>query len=128
LEKETRRSYFKKQSKRAPIICSNGLKVKSSQEKRIAEYLLLHNIDFIYEKKLKIGYKTYYPDFYLIKQNTYIEFFGWTHIPSYQKKTLEKIEIYKLNNIKCIYLYLKGSRYLENKLEEAIHNIQHQTL
>jgi hypothetical protein len=114
---------LRNQSKRAPIICSNGIKVKSSQEKRIAEYLILNNIDFEYERKLSIGYKTYYPDFYLINQDTYIEFFGWTHIPSYQKKTEEKIQMYENYNISCIYLYLKGSRYLEDKLAEKIQNL-----
>ena len=64
--------------------CKDGSKVwmRSSWEVRFAKYLDDNNIDWLYEiKKFPIHYLdkdgTYTPDFYLIKENKYIEIKGW---------------------------------------------------
>jgi len=62
----------------------------------------------------------YYPDFFLPDFNIYIEFFGWSHIPTYQDKVNEKKSVYRRNNVKCIYLYHKESKYLEENLEKEL--------
>lgn len=102
------------------ILTNSGIKVRSRNEKKIANYLKSKNITFIYEHRLKLKNRTYYPDFFLPDYNLYIEFFGWAHIPSYQKRMENKILFYSENNIRCIYLYLKGSKYIEKKLEEEL--------
>ena len=98
----------------------SGINVRSSHEKRIADFLFNNNIEFIYEYKLRLGNHTFYPDFFLREENIFIEFFGWLHIPSYARKTEEKIKAYSNHKIKCIYLYLKGSANLENILREEL--------
>jgi hypothetical protein len=102
-----------------------GILVRSRNEQRIADFLFRKQITFIYEPVLQLDYKVYRPDFYLPDHQLYIEFFGWTHIPSYQQKTQEKIAAYQEHQIECIYLYLKGSRYLEDILENQLieHNV-----
>ena len=102
------------------IMTRAGIIVRTNYEKRIANYLFINGIEFIYEKKLIINDKTYYPDFYIPKYELFIEFFGWSHIPSYERKMKEKFSTYSKLGIKCIYLYLKGSRDLEKNLEDAL--------
>ncbi len=98
----------------------SGANVRNRSEKRIADFLHKKNITFEYEKKLRLNNRIYYPDFFLPDFNVYIEFFGWCHIPEYQSKVNEKISTYRENNIKCIYLYHKGSKYLEENLERKL--------
>ena len=98
----------------------SGIKVRSSHEERIANFLYNNNIEFIYEYKLLAGNRTFYPDFFLPEYNIFIEFFGWLHIPSYAKRTEDKIKSYSKHGIKCIYLYLKGSADLENILRNEL--------
>jgi predicted nuclease of restriction endonuclease-like RecB superfamily len=102
-----------------------GVLVRSRNERRIADFLFGKQIAFVYESVLQLESKIYRPDFYLPNYQLYIEFFGWTHIPSYQQKTQEKIAAYREHQIACIYLYLKGSRDLENILEHQLieHNV-----
>jgi|GEM_PF-4646733 len=104
------------------IQTKSGTLVRTKPEMRIANYLYMHGIKFIYEPKLNIGHKTFYPDFYIPSINVYIEFFGWSHIPSYKERLQRKIDMYSKHHIQCIYLYLKGSRYLEIKLENELRN------
>ncbi len=65
-------------------ICKDGSKVwmRSTWETKFAAYLDINNIGWLYEiKKFPITYLdkngTYTPDFYLIKENKYIEVKGW---------------------------------------------------
>lgn len=64
--------------------CKDGSRVwmRSSWETKFATYLDDNNIEWLYEiKKFPITYLdkdgTYTPDFYLIKENKYIEIKGW---------------------------------------------------
>lgn len=91
----------------------SGLKVRTRSEKRIADFLYKQSIVFEYEKELIFNGRKYIPDFYLPEMNLYIEFFGWSHIPSYQNKVEEKMRVYKENGMDCICLFHKGSKNLE---------------
>jgi len=95
-------------------ICKDGSKVwmRSSWEIKFAKYLDVKNIEWLYESKtFPIIYDnkegTYTPDFYLIKENEYIEIKGWwrdnsllkfnSFLESYPKI---KIEVYEKNKLK----------------------------
>jgi hypothetical protein len=52
--------------------------LRSSWERRVADYLFGQGIEWIYEPKtFRMGEITYTPDFYLPKENKYIEVKGW---------------------------------------------------
>jgi predicted nuclease of restriction endonuclease-like RecB superfamily len=116
---------LKRQNAEPSINTESGILVRSRSEQRIADFLFRKQLTFVYEPVLQLENKIYRPDFCLPNHQLYIEFFGWTHIPSYQQKTQEKIAAYREHQIECIYLYLKGSRYLEDILENQLieHNV-----
>lgn len=61
-----------------PIVTRKGDKVRSYGEKDIADYLFVNKIEYVYESAYKVdenGTK-YRPDFYLPKNNIYIEYYG----------------------------------------------------
>lgn len=65
--------------------------LRSSWEKRVANYLFEHGIEWIYEPKtFEMGEITYTPDFYLPKENKYIEVKGWM-----SPKGKKKIETFR---------------------------------
>jgi hypothetical protein len=52
--------------------------LRSAWEKRVADYLFEHGIEWIYEPEtFRMGEITYTPDFYLPNENKYIEVKGW---------------------------------------------------
>lgn len=60
--------------------------LRSSWERRVADYLFEHSIEWIYEPHtFRLGEITYTPDFYLPKENKYIEVKGWMS-PEAKKK------------------------------------------
>lgn len=99
--------------------CKDGSKVwmRSSWEVKLATYLDIKGVEWLYEiKKFPITYLntsgTYTPDFYLIKENKYIEVKGWwrddakVKFESFQEQYPDiKIELYdkvKLKEIKVL--------------------------
>jgi len=69
------------------------------------------------------------PDFYLPKYDLCIEYFGsWDlRIGGFQKKErarfLEKIAVYEINKVKCVYLYPNTLKYAEQIILAMIKNI-----
>lgn len=69
----------------------NGICFRSSYEYKYAKYLDKLEIKWQYEPKtFDLGNTTYTPDFYLLKENKYIEIKGWFTISA-----RKKIEIFK---------------------------------
>lgn len=75
--------------------------LRSSQEVRIANFLFLNNIDYVYEKpypyNIKDSYKLYTPDFTITQGDkvAYIEHFGITQDGKNNRYTDEELERYK---------------------------------
>ncbi len=68
-----------------------GEKVKSVAEKRTADYLFHNNVEYVYEKRFPVWFfKSIRPDFYLPKQNLYIEYYGLLNHPSRGKRYREE--------------------------------------
>ena len=106
-------------------ICNDGSKVwmRSSWEIKLAKYLddkktewlyepKVFPIEYVYNEEKKEG--TYKPDFFLIKENKYIEVKGWWRDDALDKYTafLEqypkiKIELYNREKFKELSIYVK---------------------
>jgi hypothetical protein len=81
----------------------------SPGEEAIEEFLQEKGINFEREKKipkLKDDYADYrVADFYLPRYKVYVEFLGKWDSEEGRAKYQKKKEIYKKNNIPCVYLY-----------------------
>ena len=79
-------------------VTSRGLKVRSKSEMLIAERLYANNIPFRYEELLRIGVKTYAPDFTIMKKDgniIYWEHCGMPNDKGYMIRHKEKMEDYE---------------------------------
>ena len=84
---------------------------RSEGEKRIAELLIKHKIEFVYEKKLELS-RTYdftkkvllYPDFYILKGEILVEYFGLDD-EDYLRTIKFKRETYSFNLYHLIEVY-----------------------
>jgi len=86
------------------IICSNGQKVWSNPERQIIEYLLQKGIEFIYEQRIICEKQLIKPDFFLPKQDMYIEYAGLMEYEWYRQQIEKKQEIMNLLNKKYFIL------------------------
>jgi hypothetical protein len=97
-------------------VTSKGEEVKSIAEKRIADYFMKSNINYVYEREAKrkllfFDSKISTPDFYLPDYDVYVEYWGlvdaddnWTRV-RYVKNMKRKMAIYHQHNIKFISIY-----------------------
>ena len=93
-----------------------GEEVKSIAERRIEDYFVKNNINYVYEREAKgkvlfFDYKISSPDFYLPDYDVYVEYWGlvdaddsWTRA-QYIKNMKRKMALYYQNNIKFISIY-----------------------
>ncbi|MDO5045332.1 helicase IV [Campylobacter sp.] len=80
----------------------SGDMVKSRAELVIANWLFYHGVEFLYEKRADASQRVI-SDFYLIKYDVYIEFWG-LETPVYLKRKKKKVKIYKKNRLKLIQM------------------------
>ncbi len=103
--------------------CLDGHTVKSKDERHIDNFLFENNILHGYEVPLDVGKeKPLYPDFYLKdylgnKKDVYIEYFGKTNDPDYNKIIEYKMPLYKKSNITLICLYATDTKNLDFTLK-----------
>mgnify|MGYP003305004056 CR=1 FL=1 len=81
----------------------SGNRVRSKSEVIIDTLLYINKIPFRYECALKLGRRTYYPDFTIKHPRTgkiyYWEHFGMMDDEEYIKKACSKLQVYALNGI-----------------------------
>lgn len=108
-----RRSYF---GYNGGILTTKGIKVKSSGEKIIADWLDEKQIEYKYEGRLLNS--RLLCDFYLPLFDFYIEYFGMDTIHYYKEKMIKKINFYEQNNLKLLPIYSKDNitKVLDNYL------------
>ena len=117
----TQKEYTEYLKENAPITL-RGEKVKSYGEVIIANFLYLNGVNYEYEYPYKVDtrtkyYSQYYPDFYLVDSDIYIEYFAidkYGRVPSwfkngYVEQMRWKRNLHKNNNTKMIESY-----YYEN--------------
>jgi len=106
--------------------CLDGHVVKSKGELIIDNYLYLLKIEHLYEKSIKIfGSKIKY-DWYLPKDDIYIEYWGYGG-KKYEKRKKEKLRLYKKAKLQLISIenYMFYDIYSEiDKLLKKFINIK----
>ena len=101
-----------------------GEEVKSIAERRIADYFVKNNINYVYEhearsKGLFFNYKISSPDFYLPDYGVYVEYWGLVNADDsrtrkqYVRNMKRKMAIYYKNNIKFISIYPRNLNNLD---------------
>ncbi len=97
-------------------ITERGEVMKSIGERRIADYFVKNNINYIYEHDAKgrflfFDYKISSPDFYLPDYDVYVEYWGLVDADDsrtraqYVRTMRRKMAIYYRNKIKFISIY-----------------------
>ena len=99
---------------------SSGTKVRSSYEKRCAEFLYSKQIRFIYEPLIILDERQYRPDFYLPDYNLFLEICGYGHMPYYNDRTAHKMKIYHKHNLQAIFIYYNGKGSLEELIAKEL--------
>ena len=78
-------------------------RVRSKSEKKIANWLTDHGIEFVYEKRLRLGKQTVRPDFYLISHQVYLEFWGLIDSdPHYRASHAKKVKLYERHGVQVV--------------------------
>ena len=82
---------------------------KSAGEQRIADFLDRHSIKYIYEPPTAVTQhgktRLWYPDFLLPDYGLYIEYYGRTGDPDYDRGILEKTAAYEASGLEVIPIY-----------------------
>jgi hypothetical protein len=102
-----------------PHTCEDGHRVRSKGEVIIDNWLYQKAILHAYEKQLVAENgipETMYCDFYIPKQNIYIEYWGLAKDKTYKKRKEEKINFYKDNNIKLIEIFPEDLKRIDEIL------------
>jgi predicted nuclease of restriction endonuclease-like RecB superfamily len=79
-------------SLRARYSDSQGHKLRSSAEVRIAELLIRSNLKFVYEPRIEVRDHAYYPDFVLSDCNKIVEVMGYAG-DRYWNHSAEKVRL-----------------------------------
>jgi len=121
----------------APIATLSGERVRSLEEKRIADFLFLNGVKFKYESLYRgkgeddLGF-AYRPDFYLSEYDLYLEHFGinrknqapkWFDDPeTYVADMKRKKKLHRQQNTKliCTYSYMVWEGDFEAKLDALL--------
>lgn len=90
-------------SEELTYVTDRGDLVRSKLEKMTADALYQLGIPYLYEKKVRVGYHDYLPDFTILDPNTgetvYLEAFGLMDQPDYAKRAIKKIHDYETAGI-----------------------------
>lgn len=87
------------------LLTKSGYFVCSKGEREVANFLSSQGIRFLYEPTVPIGQRWNHPDFYLLDDNIYIEFFGWEHDKKYDEDRRKKQRQFNEQHLNLISLY-----------------------
>ena len=106
------------------ILASDRTVVQSKGERRIADWLSAHALEYRHDDKFQIiqGYSVR-PDFYLPRYDVYIEYWG-LDTTDYKIGMLLKKKLYQQQGKKLISLYPDDLPHLDRKLAQALHPLQ----
>jgi len=103
----------------------DGTAVQSQGERRIADWLTAHNIDYAYDERYRIaGDVAIRPDFYLPAFDLYIEYWGMSH-RDYLARKAEKRVLYQRAGKRLLSLDFNDLGDLETRLEEKLRLFLH---
>ena len=120
MEWKERRDFEKKVKEACIIPTESGIMVQSQGEKKIADWLYDHNIEFLYDKPMRVsGWRSpLRPDFYLKKHRTIIEFFGLMDNLKYANKSTNKLSTYWQMNLRVLSIYPEDLYKLDKKISK----------
>lgn len=90
--------------------------VRSRAESQIADFLFQHDISYVYEPEITLGTQTLHPDFYLLDEDVYLEYWGLVPDPRYVEKMWKKLNLYQAFQIRVISLFQGDLSHLSGKL------------
>ncbi len=115
-------------------VTKRGEEVKSIAERKIANYFVNNNINYVYEREAKskgifFGSKISSPDCYLPDYDVYVEYWGLVDADDYQtrkqyvKMMKWKMAQYYKNNIKFISIYPDNLKNLDWIFRKKFRNV-----
>ena len=115
-----RRNFDTKVELQKTIRARDGTLVQSAGEKRIAEWLVAHGIEYRYDERFRIlnGYAIR-PDFYLPEWDVYIEYWGMDTI-DYRIGMLKKKKLYQQEGKRLISIYPEDSGRIGDLLQDKL--------
>lgn len=124
-ERKARRDFEKKVKDACTIPTKSGIKVQSQGEKRIADWLYDHNIEFLYDTPMKVPGRRLplRPDFYLKKHKSVIEFFGLMEDWDYARNSTKKVSTYWQMNLGVLSIYPDDLDKLDTKLSKFFNKL-----
>jgi hypothetical protein len=105
------------------IETDSGVRVRSSYEKKCADFLYRNNIRFQYEPLMLLGGRQFRPDFYLPDHNLFIEICGYNHLPYYRDRRLLKEQIYRKYGLRAVFVNYNGTGKLEEMIDKELRAI-----
>lgn len=121
-ERKARRDFEKTVKDACTIPTKSGIKVQSQGEKKIADWLFDHDIEFLYDTPMKVPERRLplRPDFYLKKHKTVIEFFGLIGDMDYDRSSTKKVSTYWQMNLGVLCIYPEDLDKLDTKLSKFL--------
>lgn len=115
-----RRNFDMKVQNQKEILTEDRTVVQSKGERRIADWLAAHSLDYRYDDKMQIiqGY-TIRPDFYLPLFDVYIEYWGLDTTDYIIGMNIKK-KLYQQEGKRLISIYPDDLRYLDQKLAASL--------
>ena len=115
-----RRNFDTKVELKKTIRAKDGTLVQSDGERKIAEFLDRHGIEYRYDERVRIidGYAIR-PDFYLPEFDLYIEYWGMDTV-DYKIGMLKKLKLYQQQGKRVISLYREDKPHLEEVLKKKL--------
>jgi hypothetical protein len=90
--------------------------LRSQGERRIADFFDCSGIKYIYGSPTAVTHhgkvRIWYPDFYLPEYGLYIEYYGRTGDPDYDRGVAEKTAAYNASGLEVIPVYLDHLNHL----------------
>ncbi len=115
-----RRNFDTKVELQKTIRAKDGTLVQSDGERKIADFLKEHGIDYRYDERMRIvdGYAIR-PDFYLPEFDLYIEYWGMD-TADYKIGMLKKLKLYQQQGKRLVSVYREDKPHLEQILKKKL--------
>ncbi len=103
---------------------AKACRVRSKAEKKLANFLTDHGIEFQYERPLQLGKVTLHPDFYLPAYGVYVEYWGLADTdPDYNRNRRAKLALYQKHQIFVISVFPRHLKKLERNFPQLFEEI-----
>ena len=115
-----RRNFETKVELQKTVEARDGTLVQSAGERRIVEWLALHNLRYRYDAKFRIiGEFQIRPDFYLPEADLYIEYWGMD-TPQYKMSMYKKQLLYQQEGKRLVSVYPQDLPHLDQHLRSKL--------